>query len=119
MEVQREMFGPVLDRYWESQNASADAPNAEERQWLDGARKTALFTMGGAPDADTVSGFLRAFRSQQRHPAKGQFRICVVKQSGAAVASLEKLVVVRDAGGDQANAEQAMRLTQALEADTR
>lgn len=116
MELKREIFGQVLDRYWQSANAGSDAPTAEERSWLEAARKTALFTLGGDPDVDTVSGFLRALRSQQKHPSRGQFRICVVKQSGASAAALQNLVVVRDVGDDQANAAQAMRLTRALEA---
>lgn len=110
MELKRENFGQVLDRYWQSPNAGADAPNAEERAWLESARKTALFTLGGDPDSDTVSGFLRALRSQQKHHSRGQYRICVVKQSGASAAALENVVVVRDAGDDQANAAQAMRI---------
>ena len=116
MELKRENFGLVLDRYWQSPNAGADAPTPEERSWLEAARRTALFTLEGEPDVDTVSGFLRALRSQQKHPSKGQFRICVVKQSGASAAALENLVVVRDVGDDQGNAAQAMRLTQAIAA---
>ena len=116
MELKRENFGSVLDRYWQSPNVGVDAPTPEERSWLEAARQTALFALGGEPDVDTVSGLLRALRSQQRHPQRGQFRICVVKQSGASAAALENLVVVRDVGDDQDNAAQAMRLTQAIAA---